>query len=106
MINEAPRIIGLTYRALREAQGLSINDVMRRTGLERANLSRFERGVPGGINQALYMHTLARTIGLRMSVVYFVAEKVLEDESLLDYPDQLMLLAKKASKALNRIKVV
>lgn len=50
-------------RAIRQAQGLSLDDLSKLTGIDNGHLSRMERGIQGISLRALYK--IAREIGPR-----------------------------------------
>lgn len=84
-----PEHIGTVVRALRVARGLSVNQLAIASGVEPANLSRFERGVPGGVHADRHLNLIAKRLGTRPSVLHAIAElaplkpKLLEDSSEL-----------------------
>lgn len=69
-----PILIGTVVRTLRLARGLSVNQLGIAAELEPANLSRFERGVPGGVHANKHLNLIARSLGTRASVLYAITE--------------------------------
>jgi transcriptional regulator with XRE-family HTH domain len=84
-----PSVIGFVIRALRTARGIGVNQLGNAVGLEPANLSRFERGLPGGVHTTKYLDPIAAQLGTYASVLYAVAEIAVEDPSILKHKDKL-----------------
>ncbi|GIX21559.1 MAG: hypothetical protein KatS3mg121_0342 [Gammaproteobacteria bacterium] len=84
-----PALIGMVVRALRQARGLGVNQLGVAAGIEPANLSRFERGVRGGVHAAKYLDLIAHCLDTRASVLYAVAELAQTRPEILDQPERL-----------------
>lgn len=76
-------------RALRKAHGLGVNQLGVAVGIEPANLSRFERGVPGGVHTAKYLDLIAARLDTRASVLYAIAEMAQTHPDILKQPEVL-----------------
>lgn len=87
-----PSIIGQVIRALRIARGVGVNQLGNSVGLEPANLSRFERGMPGGVHAAKYLDAIATRLGTKASILYAVAEFASENPAILKKSDELSIL--------------
>ena len=85
-------IIGSVIRALRVARGVGVNQLGNSVGLEPANLSRFERGMPGGVHSAKYLDAIAFRLGTSGSILYAVAELAAETPDILENSDDLSKL--------------
>ncbi len=90
---KAPEHIGAVVRALRTARGLSVNQLAIASGVEPANLSRFERGIPGGVHANRHLNLIAKRLGTRPSVLHAIAELVPLKPSLLENMSELSLTA-------------
>lgn len=88
-----PRAIGSVVRALRTLRGLSVNQLGVAAGLEPANLSRFERGVPGGVHASKHLDLIATRLGTRASVLHAIAEISNNTPDLLEEPHSLARVA-------------
>lgn len=87
-----PSIIGQVIRALRTARGVGVNQLGNSVGLEPANLSRFERGMPGGVHAAKYLDPIAARLGTKASILYAVAEFAAENPAILKKSEDLSVL--------------
>ena len=92
---ETPSIIGQVIRALRTARGIGVNQLGNSVGLEPANLSRFERGIPGGVHPAKYLDAIASKLGTSGSILYAVAEMAYANPAILKDLDELTILVDK-----------
>ncbi|MBA3582704.1 MAG: helix-turn-helix domain-containing protein [Gammaproteobacteria bacterium] len=92
MTEQSPSLIGAVVRALRKARGLGVNQLSAALEVEAANLSRFERGLPGGVSIARYLDAIAFRLGTCGSVIYAIAEYTSDDPALLDNPEKLGLM--------------
>lgn len=88
-------------RALRNARGLGVNQLGVAVGIEPANLSRFERGVPGGVHTAKYLDLIAARLDTRASVLYALAEMA---QSRPDILKQSELLSETAASLTTLLK--
>jgi transcriptional regulator with XRE-family HTH domain len=93
-------LIGFVIRALRTARGIGVNQLGNAVGLEPANLSRFERGLPGGVHTTKYLDLIAAQLGTYGSVLYTVAEMAGEDPSILKHADKLAELVDRLTRLL------
>lgn len=84
--------IGRVIRALRIARGVGVNQLGNSIGLEPANLSRFERGMPGGVHAAKYLDPIAARLGTKASILYAVAEFASENPAILKKSEDLSVL--------------
>lgn len=90
-----PSIIGQVIRALRTARGIGVNQLGNAVGLEPANLSRFERGIPGGVHPAKYLDTIAAKLGTSGSILYAIAEMAVVNPAILKDLDELPIMVDK-----------
>jgi transcriptional regulator with XRE-family HTH domain len=90
-----PSIIGQVIRALRTARGIGVNQLGNSVGLEPANLSRFERGIPGGVHPAKYLDAIASKLGTSGSILYAIAEIASANPTILKDMDELPVLVDK-----------
>jgi transcriptional regulator with XRE-family HTH domain len=90
---DAPEFIGTVVRALRVARGLSVNQLAIASGIEPANLSRFERNVRGGVHANKHLNLIAKRLGTRTSVLYVIAELIPLKPSLLEDAAELAVTA-------------
>ncbi len=87
-----PSIIGNVVRALRIARGIGVNQLGNAIGLEPSNLSRFERGLPGGVHTAKYLDQIASRLGTSASILYVVSEIAAAKPEILQEPAELLKL--------------
>lgn len=87
-----PSIIGNVVRALRIARGIGVNQLGNAIGLEPSNLSRFERGLPGGVHTAKYLDQIASKLGTSASILYVVSEIAAAKPEILQEPAELLKL--------------
>ena len=87
-----PSIIGNVVRALRIARGIGVNQLGNAIGLEPSNLSRFERGLPGGVHTAKYLDQIASKLGTSASILYVVSEITAAKPEILQEPAELLKL--------------
>lgn len=87
-----PTVIGQVIRSLRRAKGIGVNQLGNAIGLEPANLSRFERGLPGGVHATKYLDQIASRLGTSASILYAIAELALENPDILKQPEELSTL--------------
>jgi transcriptional regulator with XRE-family HTH domain len=99
---QASNLIGTVVRALRVARGLSVNQLGIAAGLEPANLSRFERGIPGGVHASKHLHLIATRLGTRASVLYAIAEMASIDPEILQHPKNVPEITHELTERLNR----
>ncbi|HEX7027486.1 MAG TPA: helix-turn-helix transcriptional regulator [Gammaproteobacteria bacterium] len=85
-------IIGQVIRALRIARGVGVNQLGNSVGLEPANLSRFERGRPGGVHAAKYLDAIATRLGTKASILYAIAEFALDNPAILKKSEDLSVM--------------
>lgn len=93
-------------RALRIAHGLGVNQLGVAVGIEPANLSRFERGMPGGVHAAKHLDLIAARLNTRASVLYAIAEMTASNMKILDNPDELLNIATDLTVLLDRYLVL
>jgi transcriptional regulator with XRE-family HTH domain len=87
-----PSLIGNVVRALRIARGIGVNQLGNAIGLEPSNLSRFERGLPGGVHTAKYLDQIASKLGTSASILYVVSEITAAKPEILQEPAELLKL--------------
>src|SRR5688500_5799622 len=87
-----PSIIGSVVRALRTARGIGVNQLGNAIDLEPSNLSRFERGLPGGVHTAKYLDQIASKLGTSASILYVVSEITAAKPEILQQPAELVKL--------------
>jgi transcriptional regulator with XRE-family HTH domain len=87
-----PSNIGNVVRALRIARGIGVNQLGNAIGLEPSNLSRFERGLPGGVHTAKYLDQIASKLGTSASILYVVSEVTAAKPGILQEPAELLKL--------------
>lgn len=97
-----PALIGKVVRTLRAAQGVSVNQLGVAADLEPANLSRFERGIPGGVHASKHLSLIASSLGTRASVLYAIAEKASADAEFLDNPENVLSTAKELTEVIEK----
>ncbi|MBN1379315.1 MAG: helix-turn-helix domain-containing protein [Gammaproteobacteria bacterium] len=90
---DTPEFIGTVVRALRMARGLSVNQLAIASGIEPANLSRFERNVRGGVHASKHLNLIAKRLGTRASVLYAIAELIPLKPNLLENSGELAITA-------------
>lgn len=71
---------------------MGVNQLGNSVGLEPANLSRFERGMPGGVHAAKYLDPIATRLGTKASILYAVAEFASENPAILKKSEDLSVL--------------
>ena len=96
-----PEHIGTVVRALRIARGLSVNQLAIASGVEPANLSRFERGVPGGVHADRHLNLIAKRLGTRPSVLHAIAELIPLKPNLLEDSGELALTASELTRIID-----
>ena len=79
-------------RALRIARGIGVNQLGNAIDLEPSNLSRFERGLPGGVHTAKYLDQIASKLGTSASILYVVSEITAAKPDILQEPAELVKL--------------
>ncbi len=84
-----PSLIGQVVRALRIARGVGVNQLGNAVGLEPANLSRFERGLPGGVHATKYLDLIAMRLDTHASILYAIAEVASNNLDILRHPKEL-----------------
>jgi transcriptional regulator with XRE-family HTH domain len=87
-----PSIVGSVVRALRIARGIGVNQLGNAIDLEPSNLSRFERGLPGGVHTAKYLDQIASKLGTSASILYVVSEITAAKPEILQEPAELVKL--------------
>ena len=80
--------IGGVIRALRSYRGLSLEETARLVGVSAPNLSRTERGLPGGVHPR-HLERVATVLGTSVSSLHVLAEVVADRPKLLEHPDKL-----------------
>lgn len=88
-LGESP--IGAVLRALRLNRGLSLEDTARLVEVSAANLSRTERGLPGGVHPR-HLERITGVLGTSVVALHALAEAVAEAPALLDRPEELAAL--------------
>lgn len=99
--SDAPEHIGSVVRALRVARGLSVNQLAIASGVEPANLSRFERGIPGGVHADRHLNLIAKRLGTRPSVLHAIAELIPLKPNLLEDSGELSLTASELTRIID-----
>ena len=67
--------IGAVLRAIRVNRGLSLKETARLVGVSPANLSRTERGLPGGVHPR-HLERIAGVFGSSIAMLYALAAAV------------------------------
>lgn len=93
-----PSNIGNVVRALRIARGIGVNQLGNAIGLEPSNLSRFERGLPGGVHTAKYLDQIASKLGTSASILYVVSEVASAKPEILQDPVELIKLVERLTQ--------
>ena len=88
-IGDSP--IGLVLRALRVTRGLSLEETARLVNVSAANLSRTERGLPGGVHPR-HLERIAQVLGTSVTALHTLAGMVTEDPERLEKPGELAAL--------------
>jgi transcriptional regulator with XRE-family HTH domain len=83
--------IGAVLRAIRVNRGLSLRDTAGMVGISVANLSRTERGLPGGIHPR-HLERIANVFGISIVALHALGVAVTEEPALLARPDELAAL--------------
>ncbi|MDZ7751462.1 MAG: helix-turn-helix transcriptional regulator [Gammaproteobacteria bacterium] len=83
--------IGLVLRALRVTRGVSLEETARLADVSAANLSRTERGLPGGVHPR-HLERISGVFGTSVVALYALAEAVAEKPDLLDDPAEVAAL--------------
>lgn len=83
--------IGAVLRVIRVNRGLSLEETARLVEVSAANLSRTERGLPGGVHPR-HIERIAGVFGTSVVALHALAEAVAEAPEILERPDQLMAL--------------
>lgn len=96
-----PGLIGNVVRTLRIARGISVNQLGVAADLEPANLSRFERGVPGGVHASKHLNLIAKSLGTRASVLYAISEMAMDDPVLLKQPTTVSAIANELTQVID-----
>jgi transcriptional regulator with XRE-family HTH domain len=78
-------------RVIRVNRGLSLEETARLVEVSAANLSRTERGLPGGLHPR-HMEHIAGVFGTSVVALHALAEAVTEAPEILDRPDELAAL--------------
>lgn len=81
-------LIGAILRAIRINSGLSLEDTARLVEVSAANLSRTERGLPGGVHPR-HLERIAGVFGTSVVALHALAEAVAEAPELLEKPAAL-----------------
>lgn len=76
---------------IRVNRGLSLEETARLVEVSAANLSRTERGLPGGVHPR-HIERIAGVFGTSVVALHALAEAVAEAPEILERPDQLMAL--------------
>lgn len=84
--------IGAVLRAIRVHRGLSLKETARLVGISAANLSRAERGLPGGVHPR-HLERIAAVFGTSIAILHALAAAVAEEPALLERPDELVQLS-------------
>ena len=84
--------IGVVLRAIRVNRGLSLKETARLVGVSPANLSRTERGLPGGVHPR-HLERLAGVFGTSIAMLHALAAAVADEPALLERPDELVGLS-------------
>ena len=80
--------IGAVLRVIRVSRGLSLEEAARLGEVSAANLSRAERGLPGGLHPR-HLERIASLYGISVVGLHALAEVVTESPDLLERPDEL-----------------
>lgn len=83
--------IGAVLRAIRVNRGLSLEETARLVEVSAANLSRTERGLPGGVHPR-HIERIAGVFGTSVVALHALAEAVAEAPEILESPDELVAL--------------
>ncbi len=94
-------IIGQVIRSLRSARGIGVNQLGNAIGLEPANLSRFERGVPGGVHATKYLDIIASKLDTTASILYAIVDVANENPEILEQPEKLSSLVDQLTLLIN-----
>lgn len=76
---------------MRVNRGLSLEATARLVDVSAANLSRCERGLPGGIHPR-HLERIASVFGTSIVALHVLAAAVADDPALLEQPDDLVVL--------------
>ena len=83
--------VGAVLRAIRVNRGLSLQDAARLVDVSAANLSRTERGLPGGVHPR-HLERIATVFGTSVATLHALAAAVADEPALLERPDELAVL--------------
>lgn len=83
--------IGAVLRVIRVNRGLSLEETARLVEVSAANLSRTERGLPGGVHPR-HIERIASVFGTSVVALHALAEAVTEAPDILERPDELVTL--------------
>jgi len=83
--------IGAVLRVIRVNRGLSLEETARLVEVSAANLSRTERGLPGGVHPR-HIERIAAVFGTSVVALHALAEAVAETPDILGRPDELVAL--------------
>ena len=92
--------IGATVATLRKSRGLSLNDMEKLTGINKAALSRYERNLEG--LGAEKIDRLCIVFHTTPSVLYAVAKYVVQKPDILSDGDSLYKLMRSLSLLIER----
>ncbi|MDZ7752944.1 MAG: helix-turn-helix transcriptional regulator [Gammaproteobacteria bacterium] len=81
----------MVLRALRVTRGVSLEETARLADVSAANLSRTERGLPGGVHPR-HLERISGVFGTSVVALYALAEAVAEKPELLDDPAEVAAL--------------
>ena len=76
---------------IRVNRGLSLEETARLVEVSAANLSRTERGLPGGVHPR-HMERISSVFGTSVVALHALAEAVAEAPEMLERPDELLAL--------------
>ena len=94
-ITEAPSLVGQVVRVLRKSRGIGINTLGQSVGIEPANLSRFERGLPGGVHTNKYLEAIAMRLGTHGSILYAISEIAADNPAMLEETEAIVNLVER-----------
>lgn len=84
--------MGSVLRALREYRGLSLEETAQLVGVSAANLSRTERGLPGGLHPR-HLERIAALLGTSTVGLFALTEALTKAPQLLHHPEELAAYA-------------
>ncbi len=71
---EAAHLLGERFRMLRKGQELTQAEVSRRTGIDRSNIARLEKGAYGALPHTRTILRLAAALEVEPSIIFSVLD--------------------------------